>query len=72
MLTDVETICSSKNQSKPIEFAATGAVIEDLLFSLNRDQGITLIIVTHDPDLAARCTYQLNLKDGRLDKNGNK
>ncbi len=51
---------------------ATGAVIEDLLFSLNRDQGITLIIVTHDPDLAARCTYQLNLKDGRLDKNGNK
>lgn len=49
---------------------ATGAVIEDLLFSLNRDQGITLIIVTHDPDLAARCTHRIYIKDGRIAPGG--
>jgi putative ABC transport system ATP-binding protein len=46
--------------------SATGGKIEDLLFKLNREQGITLVIVTHDSDLAADCTRQLHLKDGRL------
>lgn len=35
--------------------SATGKKIEELLFDLNKNKGITLIIVTHDPDLAARC-----------------
>jgi putative ABC transport system ATP-binding protein len=41
-----------------------GRAVEDLLFRLNQEHGITLIIVTHDPDLAARCQRQINLKDG--------
>lgn len=44
----------------------TGKKIEDLLFKLNKESGITLIIVTHDEDLAARCDRQVHIKDGRL------
>ena len=44
--------------------SATGAVVEDLLFALNRDKGITLIIVTHDTELAARCDRQFFMRDG--------
>ena len=44
--------------------SATGAVVEDLLFELNRTQGITLVIVTHDEDLAARASRRIFLKDG--------
>ncbi|MGG7462952.1 MULTISPECIES: ABC transporter ATP-binding protein [unclassified Plantibacter] len=43
---------------------ATGAVVEDILFELNRDQGITLVIVTHDEDLAARCDRRVYVRDG--------
>lgn len=43
-----------------------GARIEELLFDLNRNKGITLIIVTHDDDLAAKCDRQFNMKDGQL------
>lgn len=44
--------------------SATGAVVQDILFELHRDQGITVVIVTHDPDLAARCDRQVHLRDG--------
>ncbi|HEY8999099.1 MAG TPA: ABC transporter ATP-binding protein [Candidatus Saccharimonadales bacterium] len=44
----------------------TSKVVEDLLFKLNKLQNITLIIVTHDDDLAARCNRQLHIKDGAL------
>lgn len=44
----------------------TGAHIEDLLFRLNKEKGITLIIVTHDEDLAKLCDRQIHIKDGRL------
>lgn len=44
----------------------TGAKIEDLLFKLNKDKNITLIIVTHDKDLAKKCSRQINIKDGSL------
>ncbi len=45
--------------------SATGRLVEDLLFSLNRERGITLVVVTHDTDLAARCDRQIYIRDGR-------
>jgi putative ABC transport system ATP-binding protein len=44
--------------------SATGQVVVESLFELNKSQGITLVIVTHDPDLAARCERQIQMKDG--------
>jgi putative ABC transport system ATP-binding protein len=44
----------------------TGAIVEDILFGLNRENGITLIVVTHDEDLAARCDRRLFVRDGLL------
>ncbi len=46
--------------------AATGAKIEDLLFALNEQQGTTLVLVTHNPQLAKRCQRQLNMHAGEL------
>jgi putative ABC transport system ATP-binding protein len=46
--------------------STTGEKIEELLFNLNQNKGITLIIVTHDPELAARCDRQIHIKDGQL------
>ena len=48
--------------------STTGEVIEDLLFGLNKDSGSTLIIVTHDADLAAKCDIQIFVKDGKIDR----
>lgn len=45
---------------------ATGEKIEELLFDLNKKKNITLIIVTHDPDLAERCDRQIHIKDGLI------
>ena len=44
----------------------TGSSIENFLFGLNKDKGITLVIVTHDLDLAAKCDRQIHIKDGRI------
>jgi len=46
--------------------SVTGAKIEKLLFDLNRQAGGTLIIVTHDHDLASRCDMRIHIKDGRI------
>lgn len=46
--------------------AATGKRIIELLFELNREQGTTLILVTHDEQLASRCNRSLRLAGGRL------
>ena len=46
--------------------SATGKKIEELLFDLNKNKEITLIIVTHDPDLAARCDRQVHVGDGLI------
>lgn len=43
-----------------------GGLVEDLLFSLNREKGTTLVLVTHDPKLAARCERQIEIFDGEL------
>lgn len=45
---------------------ASGSKIIELLFELNRENGSTLILVTHDPQLAQRCSRQLTLQGGRL------
>ena len=45
---------------------AIGQQVESLLFELNRERGTTLIIVTHDNDLAARTERTVRLKGGRL------
>ncbi|MFA6228722.1 MAG: ATP-binding cassette domain-containing protein [Rhodanobacter sp.] len=44
----------------------TGHHVCDLLFALNRDQGTTLVLVTHDTTLAARCDRQIELEEGRV------
>ncbi|MEP1214007.1 MAG: ATP-binding cassette domain-containing protein [Marinobacter sp.] len=44
----------------------TGADVSDLLMTLNREQGTTLVMVTHDERLAARCARQFNIEAGIL------
>jgi len=46
---------------------ANGDAIIDLLFALQRRFGTTLILVTHAPELASRCTRIVHLADGRID-----
>ena len=46
--------------------AATGVEIADLMFRLNREHGTTLLLVTHDVNLASRCERRLSLESGRL------
>lgn len=46
----------------------TGASIEKLLFGLNKQGGSTLVIVTHDEELAAKCDMQIYIKDGKIDQ----
>lgn len=45
----------------------TGAQVESTLFDLNREKGTTLVIVTHDTDLAAKCDRIIRLKGGRVE-----
>lgn len=45
-----------------------GAAVEKLLFDLNKKLGTTLIIVTHDEDLARKCQRVVYLKDGVIEK----
>ncbi len=45
---------------------ATGERVMDLMLQLNAEQGTTLVLVTHDPALAARCARTLRLEAGRL------
>lgn len=46
--------------------SATGRKVEDLLFDLNKSQGTTLVLVTHNAQLAARCQRQFQMDAGRL------
>ncbi|WP_205472821.1 ABC transporter ATP-binding protein [Agarivorans sp. Alg241-V36] len=43
-----------------------GQIIEDLLFELNQQSGTTLVLVTHEQKLAARCLRQITLQAGRI------
>ncbi len=44
----------------------TGAAVADLLFSLARERNATLVLVTHDEALAARCARVVRMQDGRI------
>lgn len=46
--------------------SATGDKITDLLFELNEKQGVTLIVVTHDEDLAKLCKRIIRISDGKI------
>ncbi len=48
----------------------TGEKVMDLLFRLQAEQGTTLILVTHDERLSARCARRLQMVDGRLLESG--
>ena len=45
---------------------ATGETVMALMFELNRETGTTLVLVTHDPNIAARCDRQLRIEAGRV------
>jgi len=47
--------------------SATGRQVIDILLSLNRDHGSTLVLVTHDPDLASCAERIISLRDGRIE-----
>jgi putative ABC transport system ATP-binding protein len=46
--------------------SGTGTAVLDLLLGLRDERGLTLLIATHDPAIAARCDRVLNLHDGRV------
>lgn len=46
--------------------ASTGDQIIELMFSLNAERGTTLVLVTHDEAIAARCGHRLRMSEGRL------
>lgn len=46
--------------------SVTGDVVEKLLFDYNKKHGTTLIIVTHDHELADKCDLQIYLRDGKI------
>ncbi|MFC3106525.1 ABC transporter ATP-binding protein [Undibacterium arcticum] len=46
--------------------AATGESVIQLMFALNRERGSTLVLVTHDPSIAARCGRTITIVAGRL------
>jgi len=48
--------------------SVTGEKIEKLLFDYNKKQGVTLIIVTHDEDLASKCDMRIYVKDGEISR----
>lgn len=45
---------------------ATGETVMQLMFELNRERGTTLVLVTHDRAIAARCDRRLTVENGRL------
>jgi len=47
--------------------SATGQMVEQLLFDYNKKSGTTLVIVTHDAELAGKCSMQVHIKDGQIE-----
>lgn len=49
----------------------TGEMIEDLIFDMNKEQGTTLVLVTHDPELAKRTNRIIHIKGGKIQEETN-
>lgn len=49
---------------------STGEIVENMLLELNETRGLTLVVVTHDPELAERCGRIVNMKDGMIEAEG--
>jgi len=47
---------------------ATGETIMELMFRLNREQGTTLVLVTHDRGIAERCDFSITIEAGAVVK----
>jgi putative ABC transport system ATP-binding protein len=45
---------------------ATGETVMQLMFDLNREQGTTLVLVTHDTGIATRCERRITIEAGRI------
>jgi putative ABC transport system ATP-binding protein len=45
---------------------ATGEKVMELMFDLNREQGTTLVLVTHDAAIASRCERRITIEAGRV------
>jgi putative ABC transport system ATP-binding protein len=45
---------------------ATGETVMELMFDLNRELGTTLVLVTHDQGIAARCEHRITIEAGRI------
>ena len=45
---------------------ATGNTVMELMFELNQEQGTTLVLVTHDPAIAARCERRITIEAGQI------
>jgi putative ABC transport system ATP-binding protein len=50
--------------------SANSKKVEDLLFALNKNSDTTLVLVTHDNELAEKCDRQLTMNAGDLSENG--
>ena len=46
----------------------TSEEVMQLLFRLNKEKGTTMLVVTHDPEIASRCGRVLHMEDGRIVK----
>jgi putative ABC transport system ATP-binding protein len=49
----------------------TGEMIEDLIFNMNKEEGTTLVLVTHDPELAKRTNRIIHIKGGKIQEETN-
>ncbi len=47
---------------------STGAQIVDLMFTAQKNRGTTLVLVTHDPSLAARCDRMIRVRSGEIEE----
>ena len=54
------------NSLRPIICASTADAVMDLLTRTVRADGLTLVLVTHDPNVAARADRHVTIRDGRL------
>ena len=51
--------------------SARGREIMDLLTALNRERGITIVMITHEPDMAAYAGREVHFRDGLVERDGN-